>query len=105
MEITSNLYQSALNSIKTSQKSVESSAKKIASGVNLNSSEVKVDPEINTEDLALSNVEASEANITDVDMAREVLNITKQSILHKSGIALLSQANSNSEDVANLLDF
>jgi len=105
MEITSNLYQSALNSIKTSQKNVESSAKKIASGVTLNSSEVLVDPEINTEDLALMNAEASEANITDVDMAREVLNITKQSMLHKSGVALLSQANSNAEDVAGLLDF
>ena len=105
MEITSNLYQSALNSIKTSQKNIESSTKKIASGVNLNSAEVLVDPEINTEDLALTNTEASETRITDMDMAREVLNMTKQSMLHKSGVALLSQANSNAEDVANLLDF
>jgi len=105
MEITSNLYQSALNSIKSSQKNIENSSKKIASGVTLNSAEVVVEPEINTEDLALINSEASEARITDVDMAREVLNITKQSMLHKSGVALLSQANSNAEDVAGLLDF
>lgn len=105
MEITSNLYQSALNSIKTSQKNIENSSKKIASGVTLNSTEVIGDPEINTEDLALINSEASEARITDVDMAKEVLNITKQSMLHKSGVALLSQANSNAEDVAGLLDF
>jgi len=105
MEITSNLYQSALNSIKTSQKNIENSTKKIASGVNLNSTKVIVEPEVNTEDLALINAEASEAKITDVDMAREVLNITKQSMLHKSGVALLSQANSNAEDVASLLDF
>ena len=105
MEITSNLYQSALSSIKTSQKNIENSTKKIASGVNLNSTKVIVEPEVNTEDLALINAEASEAKITDVDMAREVLNITKQSMLHKSGVALLSQANSNAEDVASLLDF
>jgi len=105
MEITSNLYQSALNSIKTSQKNIENSTKKIASGVNLNSTKVIVEPEVNTEDLALINAEASEAKITDVDMAREVLNMTKQSMLHKSGVALLSQANSNAEDVAGLLDF
>ena len=105
MEITSNLYQSALKSIKTSQKSAENSAKKIASGVNLNSGEVAIDPEINTEDLALINAEASETKITNMDMAREVLNMTKQSMLHQSGVALLSQANSNAEDVAGLLDF
>ncbi|MBP3284059.1 MAG: hypothetical protein J6M02_00985 [Clostridia bacterium] len=105
MKITSNLYQSALNSIKTSQKNIETSAKKIASGVNLTSEEALIDPEINTEDLALSNTEAAESKITDVDMAREYLNITKQAMLHKSGTALLSQANSNATDVANLLDF
>ena len=105
MEITSRLYQSALNSIKTSQKSVETSAKRIASGDNLNSSEIITEPEINTKDLALSNIEASESKITDVDMAREYLNITKQAMLHKSGTALLSQANSNANDVVNLLNF
>jgi len=49
------------------------------------------------------NLVAAESNIKNIDMAEELLKNTKDSILEKSAMALLSQAKKNSADVMNLL--
>jgi len=49
------------------------------------------------------NVMAAESDIKNVDMAEEILRNTKKSILEEASMAILSQANKNSEDVISLL--
>jgi hypothetical protein len=49
------------------------------------------------------NLVAAESNIDNIDMAESLLKRTKDSILERSAMALLSQAKKNSTDVMNLL--
>ncbi|MBN2244043.1 MAG: flagellin FliC [Acidobacteria bacterium] len=49
------------------------------------------------------NTQAAESNMRDANIAAEISNLTKYQILAQSGIAALAQANSNSQNVLNLL--
>ena len=49
------------------------------------------------------NTQAAESRIRDVDMAKEMVNFTKLSILQQSGTAMLAQANQASKSVLDLL--
>ena len=49
------------------------------------------------------NTQAAESRIRDVDMAKEMVNFTKLSILQQSGTAMLAQANQASKGVLDLL--
>ena len=49
------------------------------------------------------NLTASESRITDVDMAPEMVNFTKNQILVQAGTAMLSQANQAPQAVLSLL--
>jgi flagellin len=49
------------------------------------------------------NTQAAESNMRDANIAAEIANLTKYQILAQSGIAALAQANSNSQNVLNLL--
>ncbi len=49
------------------------------------------------------NLQASESRIRDTDMAKEVVESTKNQVLQQSGIAMLAQANQNSQNVLSLL--
>jgi len=49
------------------------------------------------------NVSAAEGRIRNVDVAKESANFTKYQILVQSGVAMLSQANSSSQNVLGLL--
>ena len=49
------------------------------------------------------NTQAAESNLRDANIAAEISNLTKYQILAQSGIAALAQANSNSQNVLNLL--
>lgn len=53
--------------------------------------------------VAEENLTASESNIRDVDMAREMTEFTKVQILRQSGMAVLAQANQSSQGVLSLL--
>jgi flagellin len=53
--------------------------------------------------VAYENVAASESNIRDVDMAREMSEYTRVQILRQSGIAVLAQANQLPQGVLQLL--
>lgn len=54
-------------------------------------------------DIAAENLTATESKIRDTDMAQEIVNYTKNNILQNASIAMLSQANSNSMNVLDLL--
>jgi len=54
-------------------------------------------------DIGAENLQASESRIRDVDMAKEMVDYTKNQILTQSGNAMLAQANTRSQSVLQLL--
>ena len=55
-------------------------------------------------DVAAENMQAAESRIRDVDMAKEMVDYTKNSILVQSGTAMLAQANMKTQTVLQLLN-
>lgn len=53
--------------------------------------------------VAAENTQAAESRIRDTDMANEMVNFTKNQILAQASIAMLAQANSQSQNVLALL--
>ena len=53
--------------------------------------------------IAAENTQSAESRIRDTDMASEIVEYTKNQILTQSGTAMLSQANSQSQNVLALL--
>jgi flagellin len=53
--------------------------------------------------IAAENLQAAESRIRDVDMASEMVNYTKESILGQAGNAMLAQANVRTQSVLQLL--
>ena len=54
-------------------------------------------------DTSAENLQASEARVRDVDMAKEMMEQTKQSILQQAATAMLAQANQAPQTVLQLL--
>ena len=54
-------------------------------------------------DISSENLQASESRIRDVDMAKEMVDYTKNQILTQSGTAMLAQANQSTQSVLTLL--
>jgi flagellin len=54
-------------------------------------------------DIAAENLQAAESRIRDVDMAKQMVEYTKNQILSQTGTAMLAQANQNSQLVLSLL--
>ena len=53
--------------------------------------------------IASENIAASESRIRDADMAKAITEHVKNQILQQSSVSLLSQANTNSQNVLALL--
>ena len=53
--------------------------------------------------VSAENLQAAESRIRDTDMAREMVEFTKNQILQQSGTAMLAQANQNTQNVLSLL--
>lgn len=53
--------------------------------------------------IAAENTQAAESRIRDADMATEMVEYTKQQVLSQASVAMLSQANSQSQNVLALL--
>ena len=51
----------------------------------------------------LENLQASESRIRDTDMAKEMVDFTKNQVLSQAGTAMLAQANQSSQNVLSLL--
>uniref|UniRef100_UPI0003B31E43 flagellin n=1 Tax=Patulibacter americanus TaxID=588672 RepID=UPI0003B31E43 len=58
---------------------------------------------LNSLSVTQENLTASESRIRDVDMASEMVSLTKNQILSQAGTAILSQANQASQGVLSLL--
>ena len=54
-------------------------------------------------DVSAENLQASESRIRDTDMASQMVEFTKNSVLSQAGTAMLAQANSQSQNVLSLL--
>jgi flagellin len=54
-------------------------------------------------DIGAENLQASESRIRDTDMAKEMVNFTRDNVLSQSGTAMLAQANQSSQNVLSLL--
>ena len=54
-------------------------------------------------DIAAENLKAAESRIRDADMAKQMVEYTKNQILSQTGTAMLAQANQNSQLVLSLL--
>ncbi|HQG26993.1 MAG TPA: flagellin, partial [Candidatus Ozemobacteraceae bacterium] len=53
--------------------------------------------------VALENMSAADSQIRDLDMAGEVINLTKYQILQQASNSMLAQANVSSQRVLDLL--
>ena len=58
---------------------------------------------INSTNVAIENLSASESRIRDTDMAQEMMSFTRSQILSQAGTAMLAQANQASQGVLSLL--
>ena len=54
-------------------------------------------------DIAAENLQASESRIRDTDMAKQMVEFTKNQVLTQSGTAMLAQANTQAQTVLSLL--
>ena len=54
-------------------------------------------------DIGAENLQASESRIRDTDMASQMVEFTKNSVLQQAGTAMLAQANQSSQNVLTLL--
>lgn len=69
----------------------------------LGASQNRFEHTINSLNVAVENLSASESRIRDTDMASEMMNFTRSQILSQAGTAMLAQANQAPQGVLSLL--
>ena len=62
-----------------------------------------LDSNINSLNVTVENLSASESQIRDTNVAQEVVSLTKNQILQQAGMSVLAQANQNPQQVLALL--
>lgn len=83
---------------------IEAAITKVSSErANLGSVQNRLEHTIANLDTAAENLQASESRIRDVDMAKEMMNFSKNSILSQAAQAMLAQANQQPQGVLQLL--
>ncbi|HZH60850.1 MAG TPA: flagellin Hag [Metabacillus sp.] len=78
-------------------------AKVSAARSNLGANQNRLEHTIKNLDNASENLQAAESRIRDVDMAKEMMNFTKNNILNQASQAMLAQANQQPQAVLQLL--
>ncbi|WP_286725218.1 MULTISPECIES: flagellin [Pelotomaculum] len=99
------------NVLVTDRNSATNSVAKLDSAINRVSSERakmgalqnRLEHTINNLGVAAENLQSAESRIRDVDMAQEMMNLTKLQILTQAGTAMLAQANALPQNVLSLL--
>jgi flagellin len=74
-----------------------------AARAGLGASQNRFESTINSLNVAMENLSASESRIRDADMALEMVTFTRNQILSQAGTAMLAQANQGSQGVLQLL--
>jgi flagellin len=69
----------------------------------LGAAQNRLEHTINSLNVAVENLSASESRIRDTDMAEEMVNFTRSQILSQAGTAMLAQANQAPQSVLSLL--
>ncbi|AMM31403.1 Flagellin [Sinomonas atrocyanea] len=69
----------------------------------LGASQNRLSHAMNIANVSAQNLAAAQSHITDTDMASEMVNYTKDSILSQAGTAMLAQANQSGQGVLKLL--
>ena len=83
---------------------IDDQIKKISTArANLGAYQNRFEHTINSVNVAVENLSASESRIRDTDMASEMVNFTKSQILSQAGTAMLAQANAIPQGVLKLL--
>ncbi len=98
LDISSKL--SAMNSVETVQLAIE---KVSAQRSNLGAMQNRLEHTIKNVDNTSENLQAAESRIKDVDMAKEMMEFTKNNILQQAAQAMLAQANQAPQGVLQLL--
>ena len=93
-------HESASAAIKTINDAIE---KVSAQRSNLGASQNRLEHTINNLNTSSENLTAAESRIRDVDMAKEMMEQTKNSILSQAAQAMLAQANQQPQGVLQLL--
>jgi flagellin len=69
----------------------------------LGASQNRLTHAVNVLNTSAQNLDAAKSHITDTDMASEMVNYTKDSILSQAGTAMLAQANQSGQGILKLL--
>ncbi|CCG01803.1 flagellin [Blastococcus saxobsidens] len=84
--------------------SIDGQIKTVSSArATLGASQNRFESTINSLNVAVENLSASESRIRDADMAQEMVGFTRAQILSQAGTAMLAQANQASQGVLSLL--
>ena len=94
---TSANAQTTVTAVNTAIESVSSGRSKLGAWQN------RLEHTIKNLDNASENLQSAESRIRDVDMAKEMMNLTKQNILQQASQAMLAQANQSPQGVLQLL--
>ncbi|MCH6468512.1 flagellin N-terminal helical domain-containing protein [Sinomonas terrae] len=94
---TSAAAQTTIASIDTAIKAVSSDRSNLGASVN------RLTHAMNIANTTAQNLNAANSHITDTDMASEMVNYTKDSILSQAGTAMLAQANQSGQGILKLL--
>ena len=94
---TQETADAAITVINTAIESVSAERAKLGAMQN------RLEHTINNLDASAENLQAAESRIRDVDMAKEMMEFTKQSILQQAATAMLAQANQAPQTVLQLL--
>ncbi|MEN2773690.1 flagellin [Acetivibrio clariflavus] len=94
---TSSNAQNAISKIDEAINKVSSERAKLGAKQN------RLEHTIRNLDTSAENLQASESRIRDVDMAKEMMNFTKNNILNQAATAMLAQANMVPQGVLQLL--
>lgn len=94
---------SAANAL-TSLTAIDTQIKNVSTArATLGATQNRFEHTINSVNVAVENLSASESRIRDTDMAQEMMSFTRSQILSQAGTAMLAQANQASQGVLSLL--
>ncbi|AGZ46334.1 flagellin [Actinoplanes friuliensis] len=89
--------QASINAIDTQVKAISTARASLGAYQN------RFEHTINSVNVAIENLSASESRIRDTDMAQEMMSFTRSQILTQAGTSMLSQANQSQQGVLSLL--
>lgn len=91
----------ALDQIKTGAKSAINTVSSVRA--NLGAMQNRLEHTINNLDVATENMQSANSRIRDTDMAKEMMEYTKQNVLTQAAQAMLAQANQQPQSILQLL--